>query len=64
MNNLAKIREMINRYFKARYGDDYVFRAPETFENALERWMLFICTDEGMELAEETMTRIEAMIGG
>jgi len=64
MDNLAKVREMVNRYFTARYGKDYVFRAPETFDNALERWMIYITSDEGMDMAEQEMARIEAMIGG
>jgi hypothetical protein len=60
MDELQKIREMISRYFKARYGDDYVFKAPETFDNALERWMLYVMSNEGFDMAEQEMAKIEA----
>jgi hypothetical protein len=51
----------IDRYFRAVYGDDYAFRAPETFENALERWMLYSTSAGGKELAAAEMRNIEAM---
>jgi hypothetical protein len=60
MDELQKIREMISRYFKARYGDDYAFKAPETFDNALERWMLYVMSNEGLDMAEQEMAKIEA----
>lgn len=59
------ISEHIHRYFVAVYGKNYVFRAPETFPNVLERWMLATATsiqnghDSGV--AEECMKLIEKM---
>lgn len=35
----AMIRDHANRYLKAVYGPDYVYRAPETFGNLVERWI-------------------------
>jgi hypothetical protein len=56
-----KLQEHVGRYFRARYGDDYVFKAPETFPNALERWMLYIASgnEGGDAMAETTMKDIE-----
>ncbi len=56
-----KMQEHVNRYFKALYGDDYVYRAPETFPNMLERWMLYATrpTKDGELMAEQAMTKIE-----
>jgi hypothetical protein len=59
-----QIQNQVGRYFKARYGDSVAFRAPETFENALERWMIYAtASGNGSEqLAEETMALIEEKI--
>ncbi len=54
-----KIQDQVSRYFKAVYGDDVVFRAPETFPNVLERWMIYATTPGGEKLAEEHMQFIE-----
>jgi hypothetical protein len=35
----AMIRDHANRYLRAVYGPDYIYRAPETFGNMLERWI-------------------------
>lgn len=35
----ATIRGHAQRYFRAFYGPDYLYRAPETFPNVLERWI-------------------------
>lgn len=56
---LATIRKQAQRYLEARYGKDYVYRAPETFENVLERWIWAVAAGTP-ELAEECMTQIEA----
>jgi len=56
-----QFKDQVSRYFKARYGDTYVFRAPEMFDNALERWMIYATSDEG-SMAEEQMTKIEEAI--
>lgn len=37
-----KLRNHIHRYFVAVHGPDYVFKAPEAFPNALERWMVYV----------------------
>lgn len=58
-----KVREMIHRYFVARYGDSYTFRAPETFDNALERWMLYVGGNAG-DMAEAEMVNIETNLAG
>jgi hypothetical protein len=52
------IASQIDRYFKAVHGKDYVFRAPETFPNAVERWMLAVAADSE-ESAEEEIRLIE-----
>jgi hypothetical protein len=59
----AQLREMIHRYFVARYGANYAFRAPETFDNALERWMLYVAGGSG-DLAEQEIVKIEVMCRG
>jgi hypothetical protein len=33
------IRDHASRYLRAAYGPDYIYRAPETFGNLLERWI-------------------------
>ena len=33
------IRGHAHRYLKAAYGPEYVYRAPETFGNPVERWI-------------------------
>jgi hypothetical protein len=56
---METFKEHIDRYFKAIYGKAYGFRAPETFPNALERWMLAIANDN-TEMANEELSKIEA----
>ena len=58
-----KVREMIHRYFVARYGEDYTFKAPETFDNALERWMLYVAMN-AEDMASQEMAKIEAWCSG
>ena len=53
-----QIKAQIHRYFVARYGEDYVYKAPETFDNLLEQWMAAVARGS-MEFADELMTRIE-----
>jgi hypothetical protein len=55
-------QEHVSRYLKARYGDDVVYRAPETFENAIERWMIYSTTHGAAGLAEQTMQLIEEKV--
>lgn len=52
------VKDQIHRYFVARYGKGYVYQAPETFNNALEQWMLFVAAGN-MEGAEERIVAIE-----
>lgn len=50
------------RYLEAVYGSDVAFRAPETFPNLLERWLLGVAG--GNEAyAEEQLALIERMCG-
>lgn len=58
-----QIRQHIDRYFVAVHGKGYVYRAPETFQNVLECWMLAVGADQG-EVAEECITQIEQHFGG
>jgi len=53
-----KVKEHIDRYFKAVHGPTYVYRAPETFQNAVEQWMLAVAADSE-EMAEHTIATIE-----
>jgi hypothetical protein len=49
------------RYMEAVYGDSVWFRAPETFNNVLERWMWGVaCNVE--DYAETQMAIIEQMV--
>jgi hypothetical protein len=61
--DIRAVRGQAHRYLVARYGKDYVFRAPETFENTLERWIWAIAGDAA-PLAEECISAIEAHFGG
>lgn len=55
---LDTIRAQACRYLVARYGKDYIYYAPETFNNTLERWIWAVGAD-AVELAEECMAAIE-----
>jgi len=59
-----KFQEHVVRYFRTVYGDDYVYRAPETFHNMLERWMLYAArpTSESGLMAEKQITEIEEQV--
>lgn len=46
------VKEHIHRYFKAVHGQGYVYRAPETFQNRLERWMLAVMKDDQTSMLE------------
>jgi hypothetical protein len=54
------IKQQIHRYFVAVYGINYVYAAPETFGNVLERWMLAVVAENNVA-AEEYMSAIEQM---
>ena len=59
-----RVQEHVGRYFRAVYGPDYVYRAPETFPSKFEQWMLAITrgTDEADKFAEKLMTEIETKL--
>jgi hypothetical protein len=60
---MEQVKEHINRYFIAVYGPAYVYRAPETFNNVLEQWMLAVASRD-IHYAEKRMARIEEMAKG
>ena len=60
-DELIDVQQQVNRYFSALYGENYVYRAPETFTNALERWMLHVASGD-LITAEKQMTEIEELI--
>ena len=55
---MQRTKEQLHRYFIAVYGEDYVFRAPETFPNLLEQWMLAVMNGS-MDFANDKMIMIE-----
>lgn len=61
MDQLMEVRKQIHRYFVAVHGKDYIYRAPETFPNRVERWMLAVLRgdDDGIEAAENQIALIE-----
>ena len=59
----AMIRDHAHRYFRARYGPDYIYRAPETFENALEQWIWAVGAGVP-ELAHSSIEAIERFFAG
>lgn len=61
MSELITVQSQVHQYFTALYGENYVYRAPETFDNALERWMLMVASGN-LDAASRQMTEIEALI--
>ena len=57
-SQLGTVRRQASRYLEARYGKNVWFKAPETFDNVLERWIWAVASDAG-DLAEKCMTEIE-----
>lgn len=55
-----QVRNDARRYMVAVYGPGWTFKAPETFENLLERWLWAVSADE-MKMAATAMTEIERM---
>jgi hypothetical protein len=56
-----EFRCQARRYLEAVYGKDVWFRAPETFENLVERWIWTVST--GMTSpGNEIMTEIEVKL--
>jgi hypothetical protein len=55
---VPEIRQQASRYLTARFGEEYVYRAPETFTNVLERWIWALAAGSP-EMAEECISRIE-----
>jgi hypothetical protein len=58
---LITVQAQVHRYFTALYGEHYVYRAPETFNNALERWMLLVAAGD-LTASASQMVEIEEMI--
>lgn len=58
--DLAAFRDQAHRYLVARFGDSYVFRAPETFDNVLERWIWAVAAGN-VEYSEECIAKIEVL---
>ena len=56
--NLEQVQEQIHRYFVAVHGEKYGYRAPETFGNILEQWMLGVAGGNE-EFAEQKIASIE-----
>lgn len=59
--DLLTVQSQIHDYFTALYGQSYAYRAPETFTNALERWMLLVVSSN-LDAAESQMSEILEMI--
>src|SRR5579859_4229656 len=57
---LGDIQDQACRYFRAIYGPDYVYRAPETFGNLVERWIWAVGGDVA-QMAEALMADIERL---
>ena len=55
---ITMIRDHANRYCQAIYGPDYVYRAPETFGNLVERW-IWAVSAEVPEMAHACIADIE-----
>ena len=55
----STVRVQARRYLEARYGDAVWFRAPETFENVLERWIWAVASGAEGTLGEECIAAIE-----
>jgi hypothetical protein len=61
--NYQRTRNQARLYLEARYGKDVWFRAPETFENLVERWIWTIASglpDPGYELISQIEAHWEA----
>jgi hypothetical protein len=59
---MDKIRGQAKRYLEARYGEDVWFRAPETFDNVVERWIWAVASSAEDTIGEECMTAIEEQL--
>ena len=56
-----RVREQAHRYMVARFGQSYVFRAPETFDNVLERWLKVLADHGDLDFCDQLMSQIEQM---
>lgn len=59
---LAVVREQAQRYLAAMYGETWVFKAPETFGNLVERWIWAVASSAEGTLGEEAVGKIEAAV--
>ena len=63
MDRLEQIKGHVHRYFVAVYGKGYIYKAPELFQNTVERWMLHVSAGD-MEEAEREIAAIEEHFKG
>jgi len=59
-NDLARVRDQATRYFRAVYGDNWIYRAPEQWTNLVERWIWAVSSGD-FDFAETVMANLEAM---
>ena len=55
-----EVQRQAYRYMVACYGTSFVFKAPETFPNLLERWLIAVAAGN-VGFAEDCMVQIEEM---
>lgn len=60
-SDFITVQAQVHQYFTALYGENYVYRAPETFDNTLERWMLLVASGD-LDAASSQMAEIEQLI--
>jgi hypothetical protein len=56
-----RISDQAKRYMEGCFGKNWVYTAPEAFENVLIRWIWSIASGR-IEFAEEQMAHIERMM--
>lgn len=56
------VRGQARRYLEARYGGAVWFKAPETIDNVLERWIWAVASDCEDTVGEECIAAIEAKL--
>lgn len=57
---IDQVRDHIGRYMTAVHGKDWVYRAPETFGNLVERWLLAVASGD-VDFAGEQISEIERL---
>jgi hypothetical protein len=59
-DGFLQVKDQAKRYMEAVYGKDVWFKAPETFDNILVRWIWAIAASE-IDFANVQMTKIEEL---